>query len=153
MIEICLEVTQIVHPKIDTRHQHRWVDELVLRGLPTALRAFWPAPRKLVHLRLGGIAQILAQRGAEMKRSRFTEEQIVKVVKAVEGGLSIAEAVRQFGVSRNTIFLWRKKFAGMEVSDAKKLKALEDENRRLKRVVADLTLDKQMLQDALSRKW
>lgn len=88
-----------------------------------------------------------------MKRSRFTEEQIVKVVKAVEGGLSIAEAVRQFGVSRNTIFLWRKKFAGMEVSDAKKLKALEDENRRLKRVVADLTLDKQMLQDALSRKW
>ena len=88
-----------------------------------------------------------------MKRSRFTEEQIVKVVKAVEGGLSIADAVRQFGVSRNTIFLWRKKFAGMEVSDAKKLKALEDENRRLKRVVADLTLDKQMLQDALSRKW
>lgn len=88
-----------------------------------------------------------------MKRSRFTEEQIVKVVKAVEGGLSIADAARQFGVSRNTIFLWRKKFAGMEVSDAKKLKALEDENRRLKRVVADLTLDKQMLQDALSRKW
>ena len=88
-----------------------------------------------------------------MKRSRFTEEQIVKVVKAVEGGLSIADAVRQFGVSRNTIFLWRKKFAGMEVSDAERLKALEDENRRLKRVVADLTLDKQMLQDALSRKW
>ena len=88
-----------------------------------------------------------------MKRSRFTEEQIVKVVKAVEGGLPIADAARQFGVSRNTIFLWRKKFAGMEVSDAKKLKALEDENRRLKRVVADLTLDKQMLQDALSRKW
>jgi putative transposase len=88
-----------------------------------------------------------------MKRSRFTEEQIVKVVKAVEGGLPIADAARQFGVSRNTIFVWRKKFAGMEVSDAKKLKALEDENRRLKRVVADLTLDKQMLQDALSRKW
>ena len=88
-----------------------------------------------------------------MKRSRFTEEQIVKVVRAVEGGLSVTEAVRQFGVSRNTIFLWRKKFAGMEVSDAKRLKALEDENRRLKRVVADLTLDKQMLQDALSRKW
>jgi len=88
-----------------------------------------------------------------MKRSRFTEEQIVKVVKAVEGGMSVSEAVRQFGVSRNTIFHWRKKFAGMEVSDAKKLKALEDENRRLKRVVADLTLDKQLLQDALSRKW
>ena len=88
-----------------------------------------------------------------MKRSRFTEEQIVKIVKAVEGGMPIAEASRQFGVSRNTLFVWRKKFAGMEVSDAKKLKALEEENRRLKRVVADLTLDKQMLQDALSRKW
>jgi len=88
-----------------------------------------------------------------MKRKRFTEEQIVGVVKAIEGGLPIADAVRQFGVSRNTLSVWRKKFAGMEVSDAKRLKALEDENRRLKRVVADLTLDKQMLQDALSRKW
>ena len=85
-----------------------------------------------------------------MKRSRFTEEQIVKIVKAAGVGMPIAEASRQFGVSRNTLFVWRKKFAGMEVSDAKKL---EDENRRLKRVVADLTLDKQTLQDALSRKW
>jgi putative transposase len=88
-----------------------------------------------------------------MKGKRFTEEQIVKVVKAVEGGLPIADAVRQFGVSRATISIWRKKFAGMEVSDAKRLKQLEAENGRLKRVVADLTLDKQMLQDALSRKW
>ena len=88
-----------------------------------------------------------------MKRSRFTEEQVVKVVKSIEGGLPIKDAVRQFGVSRATISIWRKKYAGMEVSDAKKLRALEDENRRLKRVVADLTLDKQMLQDALSRKW
>jgi putative transposase len=88
-----------------------------------------------------------------MKGKRFTEEQIVKVVKAIEGGMPIADAVRQFGVSRATISIWRKKFAGMEVSDAKRLRALEDENRRLKRVVADLTLDKQMLQDALSRKW
>ena len=88
-----------------------------------------------------------------MKRKRFTEEQIVQVVKAIEGGLPVADAVRQYGVSRATISIWRKKYAGMEESDAKKLKALEDENRRLKRVVADLTLDKQMLQDALSRKW
>lgn len=88
-----------------------------------------------------------------MKGKRFTEEQIVRVVKAIEGGLPIADAIRQFGVSRATISIWRKKFAGMEVSDAKRLKQLEDENRRLKRVVADLTLDKQMLQDVLSRKW
>jgi putative transposase len=88
-----------------------------------------------------------------MKRSRFTEEQVVKVVKPVEGGLPIKDAVRQFGVSRATISIWRKKYAGMELSDAKKLRALDDENRRLKRVAADLTLDKQMLHDALSRKW
>ena len=88
-----------------------------------------------------------------MKGKRFTEEQIVRVVKAIEGGMPIADAVRQFGVSRATISIWRKKFAGMEVSDAKRLKQLEAENGRLKRVVADLTLDKQMLQDALSRKW
>jgi putative transposase len=88
-----------------------------------------------------------------MKGKRFTEEQIVREVKAIEGGLPIADAVRQFGVSRATISIWRKKFAGMEVSDAKRLKQLEAENGRLKRVVADLTLDKQMLQDALSRKW
>ena len=88
-----------------------------------------------------------------MKRKRFTDEQIVQVVKAIEGGLPIADAVRQFGVSRASISAWRKKFAGLEVADAKRLKALEEENRRLKRIVADLTLDKQMLQDALSRKW
>ena len=86
-----------------------------------------------------------------MKRKRFTEEQIVGVVKAIEGGLPLADAVRQFGVSRNTISAWRKKFAGMDVSDAKRLKSLEDENRRLKRVVADLTLDKHMLSEALRK--
>ena len=88
-----------------------------------------------------------------MRGSRFTEEQIVRVIKAVEGGLPVADACRQFGVSKNTLYAWRRKYAGLEVSDAKRLKRLEDENRRLKRVVADLTLDKQMLQDVLSRKW
>ena len=87
-----------------------------------------------------------------MKGKRFTEEQIVRVVNAVEGGLPVIDAVRQFGVSRATISIWRKKFAGMEVSDAKRLKALEDENRRLKRVVADLTLDKQILQEVIRKK-
>lgn len=88
-----------------------------------------------------------------MKGSRFTEEQIIKVVKAVEAGLSVDEACRQFGVSRNTVYAWRKKFGGLELSEAKRLRSLEDENRRLKRIVADLTLDKQMLQDVVSRKW
>jgi putative transposase len=88
-----------------------------------------------------------------MRKSRFTEEQIIRIVKSVEGGMPVAEAVRQFGVSRNTIFLWKKKYKGLGVAEAKKLKGLEVENDRLKRVVADLTLDKQMLQDVLSRKW
>jgi len=88
-----------------------------------------------------------------MKGSRFTEEQIIRVVKAIEGGLSVDDACRQFSVSRNTVYAWRKKYSGMELSEAKRLRALEEENRRLKRIVADLTLDKQMLQDVVSRKW
>ena len=88
-----------------------------------------------------------------MRRNRFTEEQIVRVVKAVEGGMAVGEACREFSVSKNTLYAWRKKYRGLEGSEAKRMKGLEDENRRLKRVVADLTLDKQMLQDVLSRKW
>lgn len=88
-----------------------------------------------------------------MKGSRFTEAQIIRVVKAIEGGLSVEDACRQFSVSRNTVYAWRKKFGGLELSEAKRLRGLEEENRRLKRIVADLTLDKQMLQDVVSRKW
>ncbi len=88
-----------------------------------------------------------------MKGSRFTEEQIIRVVKAIEGGLSVDDAWRQFSVSRNTVYAWRKKFGGLELSEAKRLRGLEEENRRLKRIVADLTLDKQMSQDVVSRKW
>ncbi len=88
-----------------------------------------------------------------MKRSRFKEEQIVKILKSAEAGVPIEELCREHGISRATFYSWRKKFGGLEVDDAKRLKALEDENRRLKRMVADLSLDKQMLQDVLSRKW
>ena len=65
----------------------------------------------------------------------------------------VEELCREHGVSRATFYSWRKKFGGLDVDDAKRLKALEEENRRLKRMVADLSLDKQMLQDVLSRKW
>ena len=88
-----------------------------------------------------------------MKRKRFSEEQIVRVLKAAESGMPIEELCRQHGFSRATFYHWRKKYGGLEVDEAKRLKALEEENSRLKRVVADLTLDKQMLQDVLSRKW
>lgn len=88
-----------------------------------------------------------------MKRSRFSEEQIVKILKTAEAGMTVDAICREHGVSRATFYSWRRKYGGLEVDDAKRLKAVEDENRRLKRIVADLTLDKQMLKDVLSRKW
>ena len=88
-----------------------------------------------------------------MKKSRFTEEQIIGALQQLDGGVPAKDVARDFGVNVQTLYRWRKKFGGMDVSDASRLRDLEDENRRLKRLVADLTLDKQMLQDIASRKW
>ena len=76
-----------------------------------------------------------------MKRKRFTEEQIIGVLKEADAGLPIKELVRKYGVTEQTYYRWKSKFGGMEVNEAKRLRALEDENRRLKHLVADLTLD------------
>jgi len=88
-----------------------------------------------------------------MKRKRYSEEQIISILKEHEAGIAVRDLVRKYGVSEQSIYRWRARFGGMEVSDAKRLKALEEENRRLKRMVADLSLDKQMLEDVLSKKW
>jgi len=88
-----------------------------------------------------------------MKKSRFTEEQIIRALQQLDGGVSAKDVARDLGVNVQTLYRWRKKFGGMEVSDARRLRQLEDENRRLKRLVAELTLDKQALQDIASRKW
>ncbi len=88
-----------------------------------------------------------------MKKSRFTEEQIIGALQQLDGGIPAKNVARDLGVNVQTLYRWRKKFGGMDVSDARRLKQLEEENRRLKRLVADLTLDKQMLQDLASRKW
>jgi putative transposase len=88
-----------------------------------------------------------------MKRKRYTEEQIISILKEHEAGVPAAELCRRHGVSEQSIYRWKSKFGGMEVSDAKRLKELEDENRRLKRMVADLSLDKQMLEDVIGKKW
>lgn len=88
-----------------------------------------------------------------MKRKRFTEEQIIGVLKEAEAGLPIKELVRKYGVTEQTFYRWKSKFSGMEVNDAKKLRALEDENRRLKHLVADLTLDNQALKAVVSKKF
>lgn len=88
-----------------------------------------------------------------MKRSRFSEEQIVGLLREVDAGAKVGEVCRRVGVSRQTYQRWRTKFGNLEVSEARRLKQLEDENRRLKRAVAELTLDNQILKDLNSRKW
>ena len=87
-----------------------------------------------------------------MKRKRYTEAQIAFALRQAESGTPVAEIIRRLGITEVTFYRWKKKFAGMGVAEIRRLKQLEDENRRLKQLVADLTLDKQMLQEVLSKK-
>lgn len=84
-----------------------------------------------------------------MRRSRFTEEQIIAILKESAAGVSSGELCRRHGLSRQTFYSWKKKYDGMDVSDARRLRQVEEENRRLKKAVAELTLDKQILEEAL----
>ena len=88
-----------------------------------------------------------------MKRKRYPDEQIAFALRQAEAGTSVAEICRKMGVSEATFFRWKKQFAGTGVAEIRRLKQLEEENAKLKRLVADLTLDKTMLQDVLRRKW
>ena len=88
-----------------------------------------------------------------MKKSRFSEEQIVGILMESEAGLGTPELCRKHGISQQTFYRWKSKYGGMSVSEAQRLKQLEDENRKLKQMVADLMLDKQALQAVLSKKW
>jgi len=88
-----------------------------------------------------------------MRKSRFTEAQIIGILKQAEGGAKVQDLAREHGVSTQTIYNWRSKYGGLEVSEAKRLRELEDENRRLKQMVADLSLDKEALKYALGKKW
>lgn len=87
-----------------------------------------------------------------MKRSRFTEQQIAFALRQAEQGTSVQEVCRKMGISDNTFYNWKKKYGGLMPSELKKLKQLEEENNRLKKLVADLSLDKEMLQEVLRKK-
>ncbi len=88
-----------------------------------------------------------------MRKSQFTDEQIVGALQRLEAGMGAKELARDLGVNAQTLYRWKKRFGGLDVREARRLKQLEDENGRLKKMVADLSLDKQMLQEVLSRKW
>lgn len=88
-----------------------------------------------------------------MKRKRFSEEQIIAILKEHEAGKPVAELCRRHGMSSPTFYAWKSKYGGMDVSDARKLKALEEENRRLKKLLAESMLDQAALKDLLSKKW
>ena len=88
-----------------------------------------------------------------MKRSRFTEEQIIAILKEQEAGVPVADLCRKHGVSNASIYKWKAKYGGMDVSEARRLKTLEDENARLKKLLADSMLDNAALKDLLGKKW
>ena len=87
-----------------------------------------------------------------MRKSKFSESEIVHAVKQAEAGVPVSELARKYGVSEQTVYFWRKKYGGLSRSELERLKQLEDENKSLKRLVADLSLDKHMLQEVLRKK-
>lgn len=88
-----------------------------------------------------------------MRKSRFSVEQIVAVLKQVELGMPVADVMRQLGISQQTFYRWKKLYSGLQPDQARELKQLQEENARLKRLVAELSLDKVILQDVASKKW
>ena len=88
-----------------------------------------------------------------MKGKRFSEEKIIKILQEADAGAKIADLCRKYGFSEQTYYRWKAKYGGMDISEARRLKQLEEENRRLKKAVADLTLDNQILKEINSKKW
>ncbi len=88
-----------------------------------------------------------------MRSSRYSEEQIIGILREVEAGLKVSEVVRKHGISEQTYYRWKAKYGGMTVSEARRLRQLEDENRRLKQIVANQALDIEALKGVLSKKW
>jgi putative transposase len=96
---------------------------------------------------------LLAKLEDGMKKSRFKEEQIIRILKYAEVGMEVSELLRKHGISQGTFYRWKSKYGGMEINEARRLRELKEENRRLKRLVADQALDIQMLKDVNAKKW
>jgi putative transposase len=88
-----------------------------------------------------------------MRKSRFSEEQIIRVLGQVESGQRVKEVCREHGISEGTYHRWKAKYGGLDLTEARRLRELEEENRRLKAAVAELTLDKQILKEVVAKKW
>ena len=88
-----------------------------------------------------------------MKRKRYTEEKIISILKEHEAGASVPDLSRRYGIAENTIYRWKSKFGGMEVSEAKRLRELEEENRKLKRLLGEAELDKAAMKEIIEGKW
>jgi putative transposase len=88
-----------------------------------------------------------------MKRTRFSEQQIITILKEAEAGAKVLDLCRQHGMGQSTFFKWRSKYGGLEASELKRIKQVEEENRRLKKMYADLSLEHHALKDVMSKKW
>ncbi len=87
------------------------------------------------------------------RKSKFSNEQVIRAVREVEAGATQGEVARRLGVTQQTVYRWKERFGGMQVSEARRLRQLEEENARLKKLLADTLLDKEILQTALAKKW
>jgi putative transposase len=115
------------------------LNDLLRQNWTTSLTSFGPTfPRR---------------RSVAMKRKRFPAEQIVSILRQAELGMAVSDIVRQLGISEQTFYRWKKQYAGMQVEGVRELKILQEENARLKKLVAELSLDKAILQDVASKKW